>query len=50
METRYTVIVVSGSRLIVNAPFREEGKARKYYAECLLRYPSLNVELITPKQ
>lgn len=46
----YTVLVATDTRLLVNAPFRDELKARSYYSDCLLRYPTCNVELIPPPQ
>ncbi len=46
----FTVIVVAGTRLLVNAPFRDEKKARNFYSECLLRYPTCNVEFLPPPQ
>ena len=44
----FTVIVASRTRLLVNVPFRDETLAKKYYADCLVRYPLDNVELIPP--
>lgn len=48
LTDRFTVIVSSRTRLLVNAPFRDEKKARNFYSDCLLKYPGYNVELLSP--
>ena len=45
---RFTVTVASRTRLLVNASFRDEARARSFYADCLLKYPACSVEIISP--
>ena len=46
----YTVIVSNGYRLLENAPFKDERKAKAFYSDCLLKYPTANVEFLNHNQ
>ena len=43
------VTVITGRNVDIY-PFKDERKARDCYADCLLRYPKSNVELVPPPQ
>ena len=43
MKKQYVVTVISRNRLLENEVFNDEGKARDFYAGCLVKYPTCNV-------
>ena len=44
----YVVVVYFGTSAPLIESFKDERKARDFYADCLLKYPLNNVELIKP--
>ena len=40
----------SGGCYIISETFEDEKKARDYYTDCLVKYPSANVEIIINKK
>ena len=49
MNKEWIVTVIFGACGIRIDRFKDEQKARDYYADCLLKYPKNNVEFMEPR-
>lgn len=49
MNKEWIVTVIFGACGIRVSRFKDEQKARDYYADCLLKYPKNNVEFMEPR-